>query len=123
MSNKNQNKNSQNVNQEQKPKANSEIKPKDDGKSVLLKFEKDAFYNGQLVYAKGVHRVETANGWASRWMSRGAFVVDSMTSEATGSVAIEVPPAPPQDLGQGDEGQNADNTAPNGDTGTGEIAL
>lgn len=42
---------------------------------MKLKFNKDAFYNGQLVFEAGkIYDVEEKQGYAQRWITRGVAV-------------------------------------------------
>jgi hypothetical protein len=52
------------------------------GKTIKLKFSQDAYFNGELAFEKEkVYEVETANGWADRWIRRGAVEVDHSGEE------------------------------------------
>ena len=44
-------------------------------KELELFFPEDKYYKGELAYKKGVHKVETKDGWAGRWIARGAKLV------------------------------------------------
>jgi hypothetical protein len=54
-----------------------------------LKFHKDTFYNGQLLYKAGeIHEVTIELGFADRWIRRGAEEV----------FEVETPEIPVEDL-------------------------
>lgn len=45
---------------------------------VKLEFLKDCYYDGKLLYQKGIHEVDTENGWADRWVRRGAIKLEEI---------------------------------------------
>ena len=55
---------------------------------MLLKFHVDAQYNGEIVYKAGVHEVPVENGWARRWINRGAEIVEDS------SKVVDISPNP-----------------------------
>jgi len=69
-------------------------------KTLKLKFNADAWYNGKLIYRKdSVHDVTTEGNFAQRWLKRGAEIVEeavpvAVVEEVAPVVAEEVAPAP-----------------------------
>jgi hypothetical protein len=60
-------------------------------KSIKLKFLCDTYYDGKLLFIKGqVYDVDTALGFAERWIKRGAIEVGS----AEDVPVVEESPAP-----------------------------
>lgn len=49
--------------------------------SKTLRFDKDTYYNGELLYTAGVHEVPVANDFALRWIKRGAVEVTELSKE------------------------------------------
>lgn len=91
-------------NQNQKEK----VLPKNlkDHKQVKLFFAEDKLYKGEVVYKKGEHQVETKDGWAARWIARGAkLVVDGDRYDVTADASSGeiVYPEPKKDLVAGAE--------------------
>lgn len=51
-------------------------------KTVTLKFSKDAWYNDVLIASAGeTKELSTENGFAFRWLSRGAELVEEVKEE------------------------------------------
>ncbi len=60
---------------------------------MKLKFNNDAWYNGQLIAKKGeIKEVDESNGFAQRWINRGAEVVkETAPVVVEAAQAVEAP--------------------------------